>query len=581
VAPSPEELPVSAESLARWQFAITTVYHFLIVPLSIGLAFLVAGFQTAAYRTGKAHWDQAARFYGKLMIVSFAIGVATGIVQEFQFGMNWSTYSRFVGDVFGAPLAMEGLAAFFLESTFLGLWVFGRGKLSPRVHLATIWAVAVGTALSAYFILAANSWMQHPVGYRLNEETGRAELTSIWAVLTNSTQLVTFPHTMLGAWMTGGAVVLGFSAWHLRRSGDAFREMHRAVLRVGAVTVLASVVGVSLSGHVQGQLMTEQQPMKMAAAEALWRTTDHAPFSLFAVGDVSKGENKVDLTIPDGLSILAGNSPSTTVEGVVDVQADSVERFGPGSYVPVVWLAYWTFRLMIGLGVLAGLVSFLVLVQRRRGRLETGTRLLRVATVAALLPFRQRLRVGVHRDGPSALAGLRAVQDQRRGQHRRRQRPRPHHPDRLHAAVCRARRPRGAPVPPDRAQGPGGGPRPRGRPVARAGAGERPARTRPRLTLPSRQGAPCSTSSGSAPSPSSGPASCCSRASTSGSATCSPSWVARSRTAAWSSAPSGRPGTATRSGCWWRAARPSRPSRSGTPPSSAASTSPSPCCSSG
>ena len=378
---------MTAESLARWQFAITTVYHFLIVPVSIGLALLVAGFQTAAYRTGRKDWDLAARFYGKLLLVSFAIGVATGIVQEFQFGMNWSEYSRFVGDVFGAPLAMEGLVAFFLESTFLGLWVFGRDRLSPRLHLLSIQLVAVGSVASAYFILAANSWMQHPVGYHLNARTGRAELTSIWALLTNSTQLVTFPHTVFAAGMTGGGVVLAVSAWHLRRAGGEYRDMHRSTLKVAGAVVLVCGMLTSVVGHLQGQIMTSQQPMKMAAAEALWRTTDHAPFSLFAIGDVSKGENKVDLTIPDGLSLLAHNRPSATVEGVVDVQADSVAKFGPGSYVPVVWMAYWSFRLMIGFGVLSALVALLVLVQARRRKLVPASRLLRLTCWAALLPL--------------------------------------------------------------------------------------------------------------------------------------------------------------------------------------------------
>jgi cytochrome d ubiquinol oxidase subunit I len=377
---------VNAETLSRWQFAITTVYHFIIVPLSIGLAFLVASFQTAAVRTGKAEWDRAARFYGKLLLVSFAIGVATGIVQEFQFGMNWSEYSRFVGDVFGAPLAMEGLVAFFLESTFLGLWIFGRDRLSPRLHLTTIWAVAVGTLLSAYFILAANSWMQHPVGWHINPATHRAELTSIWKVLTNSTQLVTFPHTVFGAGMTGGAVVLALSAWHLLRGGGEDAVMHRKTLKASAVVVLLCGASVSVVGHLQGQIMTEQQPMKMAAAEALWRTTDHAPFSLFAVGDVSKGKNKVDISIPDGLSFLAHNHPSATVEGITDVQAAEVAAYGKGSYVPVVWLAYWCFRLMIGFGALSAGVALLVLWLTRKGR-SPGRLPLRLAVWGVLLPF--------------------------------------------------------------------------------------------------------------------------------------------------------------------------------------------------
>jgi Cytochrome bd terminal oxidase subunit I len=208
---------VDAFDVARWQFGITTVYHFLFVPITIGLSALVAGLQTAWVRTGKEEYLRATKFWGKLFLINFAMGVVTGIVQEFQFGMNWSDYSRFVGDVFGAPLAIEGLLAFFLESTFLGLWIFGWDRLPRRVHPACIWLVAIGTQLSAYFILAANSWMQHPVGYRFNPDTGRAELTSIKAVLTNSTTLITYPHTITAAFVTAGAFMLTVAAWHLRR----------------------------------------------------------------------------------------------------------------------------------------------------------------------------------------------------------------------------------------------------------------------------------------------------------------------------------------------------------------------------
>jgi cytochrome d ubiquinol oxidase subunit I len=382
---------VDALTLARWQFATTTVYHFLIVPLSIGLTGLVATMQLLAYRrrgtpAGKV-WDRAAQFWGRIMLVIFALGVVTGIVQEFQFGMNWSTYSRFVGDIFGAPLAMEGLIAFFLESTFLGMWIFGRGILSPRVHLLSIWLVAVATTISAYFILAANSFMQHPVGLVFDQAKHRVELTSIWKVLFNSTQLVTFPHTIFAAFMTAAAILLSVSAWQLRHSGEGADPMHRKVAAMSIGVLLASVVGVSVVGHIQGQIMTDQQPMKMAAAEALWDTTSNAPFSLFAYGDVSNGRNKIDITVPDGLSILAKNRPGATVQGINDVQAAEVAKFGPGRYVPVVWMAYWSFRLMMGLGVLAGLIAFGVLVQWRRGKLISSPRLLRVATWTVALPL--------------------------------------------------------------------------------------------------------------------------------------------------------------------------------------------------
>jgi cytochrome bd ubiquinol oxidase subunit I len=377
--------------LARWQFATTTVYHFLIVPITIGLTALVAVMATLAYRKRGTPdgdvWDRSTRFWSKIMLVLFALGVVTGIVQEFQFGMNWSQYSRFVGDIFGAPLAMEALIAFFLESTFFGLWIFGRDILSPRMHLATIWLAAAGTTISAYFILAANSFMQHPVGLVYSVKNHRLQLTSIWKVLTNSTQLVTFPHTILAAFMTASALLLSISAWHLRRGRENADPVHRKVAGMAIGVLLVSVVGVSLVGHIQGQIMTDQQPMKMAAAEALWDTKNNAPFSLFAYADVSQGQNKVDIAIPDGLSILAKNRPGATVQGINDVQAAEVAKYGPGSYVPVVWMAYWFFRLMIGFGILAGLIGLWALVQKWRGKLDTSPRLLRIATWTVALPL--------------------------------------------------------------------------------------------------------------------------------------------------------------------------------------------------
>ena len=377
--------------LARWQFAILTVYHFLIVPLSIGLTSLVAVMQTLSYRRDGTpageNWDRSARFWGRIMLVLFALGIVTGIVQEFQFGMNWSQYSRFVGDIFGAPLALEGLIAFFLESTFLGLWIFGRGLLGPRMHLATIWLAAMGTALSAYFILAANSFMQHPVGLRYNAAKHRIELTSIWKVLTNSTQLVTFPHTVLAAFMTAAALLVSVSAFHLRRDRENADPVHRGVARLGLGVLIVSAIGVTVVGHVQGQIMTDQQPMKMAAAEALWDTKSNASFSLFAYADVEDGHNKIDVAVPDGLSILATNNPSGTVKGINDVQKAEQAKYGAGSYVPVVWLAYWSFRLMIGLGILAALLAMWMALQWRRGRLTTSPRMLRIGTWIVALPL--------------------------------------------------------------------------------------------------------------------------------------------------------------------------------------------------
>ncbi|RJK97625.1 cytochrome ubiquinol oxidase subunit I [Vallicoccus soli] len=376
---------MDALDLARWQFGITTVYHFLFVPLTIGLSVLVAGLQTAWHRTGQERYLRATKFWGKLFLINVAMGVVTGIVQEFQFGMAWSDYSRFVGDVFGAPLAMEGLLAFFLESTFLGLWIFGWDRLPRRVHLATIWVVALGTWLSAYFILAANSWMQHPVGYAVDPATGRARLTDIGAVLTNSTVLVAYPHVITASLVTGAAFMLGVSAWHLARGNEV--EVFRPSLRLALVVALVGSVGVAVTGDLQAKLMTDQQPMKMAAAEALYETQAPASFSVLTLGSLDGSEELWSLRVPRVLSFMAEGDPDARVEGIDDLQAASVERFGEGDYVPNVPVTYWTFRLMIGFGVLSAGLAVLGLWLTRRGRLPASRLFWRASVLAIGLPF--------------------------------------------------------------------------------------------------------------------------------------------------------------------------------------------------
>ena len=379
---------VSALDLARWQFAVTTLYHFLFVPVTIGLVWFVAAFQTVWYRTRDERWLRLTRFFGKLFLINFALGVVTGIVQEFQFGMNWSAYSKYVGDIFGAPLAMEGLAAFFLESTFLGLWIFGWDRLKPKIHLATIWIVAIGTTMSAYFILAANSWMQHPVGYKINPVTHRAEMTSIAQILTNSTLIRAFGHTIAAAALTGSMLVLGVAAWHLRK-GSA-NVLFGVVARVGLWATLAAAVATLLLGHTQAQLMTKQQPMKMAAAEALYQTKTGAPFSLVDIGpwQARPSGSLVSIAVPHGLSILADNSWSGKVLGINDIQAAYVAKYGPGDYRPIVGIAYWSFRIMAGLGFLALLIAAIGLwLARVPGRIEGSKRYLRVAVWATALPL--------------------------------------------------------------------------------------------------------------------------------------------------------------------------------------------------
>ncbi|MEI6405496.1 MAG: cytochrome ubiquinol oxidase subunit I [Actinomycetes bacterium] len=376
---------MDALDLARWQFGITTVYHFLFVPITIGLGFLVAGLQTAWYRSGKDKYLRATKFYGKLFLINFAMGVVTGIVQEFQFGMNWSTYSRFVGDIFGAPLAIEGLLAFFLESTFLGAWIFGWDRLPKKMHLATIWLAATGTLLSAYFILAANSFMQHPVGYTYNPTTGRAELTSIVAVLTQKTATTAFFHTITSAFLVAGSLMAGVSAWLLVKGKSP--DVARPTMKLGLITTLVASVLVFISGDMQSRVMVQQQPMKMAAAEALWTTTDHAPFSVFTVGTLDGNKPILQVRLPNLLSVLSTGSASGKVEGINDLQAQYEKKYGPGSYKPVIPIAYWAFRLMIGFGALGSLFALFALWATRKGRVPTSKWFARSALVVPFLPL--------------------------------------------------------------------------------------------------------------------------------------------------------------------------------------------------
>jgi len=374
-----ETSTLDALTLARWQFGLTTLYHFLFVPLTIGLSLLVALLQTAWVRTGKVKYLRLTKLYGKIFLINFAMGVVTGIVQEFQFGMNWSNYSRFVGDIFGAPLAMEGLIAFFLEATFIGLWIFGWDKLPKGLHLATIWLTSIATMLSAYFILAANAFMQNPVGYTLNPETQRAELTDIWAVLTNPVAVTQFPHTLFASVMFAACVLVAVAAWHLSRR--QYVDEMRTSLRFGLWTNIIAFMGVGLTGHSLGLVMTETQPMKMAAAEALYNNASgaDASFSLFSLGTPDGAHEIFSIRVPYLLSFLANGSFDGQVEGIRDLQAEYTQLFcgdaasaltcpSGGSFVPIVWVTYWAFRWMIGLGALATLVSVVGLWLTRKNR---------------------------------------------------------------------------------------------------------------------------------------------------------------------------------------------------------------------
>ena len=412
--------------IARWQFGITTVYHFVMVPLTLGLGPLVAIMQTMWVRTGHERYLRMTKFWGKLYLINFIVGVATGLVQEFQFGMAWSEYARFVGDVFGAPLAMEGLLAFFFESTFLGLWIFGWGRLPKKLHLAVLWVAVVGSIVSAFFIIVANSWMQHPVGVELVD--GRPVLTDIWAVLTNNTALTAYSHTLMGALAVGAAFLVGISwyqLWQRRRDGiDTTDATGRVVvgssptipgrdavdhsvwirsLRIGAVVAVVAFGGVAITGDAQAKLMFEQQPLKMAAAEGACH--DGTSFSVLSIGNL--GSQNCDdvvgiIEIPGILSFLAHGDFTTEIKGVNTLIPEYQAKYGTNlpddplygdragqqiNYLPIMEVTYWGFRLMIGFGILAAGVAVLALWLTRKGTVPRSKPLMWAAVASILAPF--------------------------------------------------------------------------------------------------------------------------------------------------------------------------------------------------
>src|SRR5512146_344580 len=370
--------------LARIQFAFTTVNHFFFVPVTIGLAFLTALLQTAWYRNGRTEYLRLTRFFGTLLVINIAIGVVTGIVQEFEFGMNWGAYSRLVGNIFGAPLAMEGLAACFLESTFLGLWLFGWNRLSRRVHLATIWLVALGSMLSAMFILAANSWMQHPVGYVM--VNGKPVLNNIWAVFTNPVFIWGYAKVVFVALTTGAIIMLAVSAWQLRHGGH--RDVFRRSATMALIVLLPAILFTMLVGDQLGVIQGRYQPMKIAAAEAQWNTCQPCSFSLFQIGGGNNDQTPTQIIqVPHLLSLLATNHWNGQVIGMNQLQAQYTSQFGPGYYVPNVFIQYWGMRVMAYLAVLVLIIGLWGLWLVHRKTLATSRVFLWVAVWGALLPF--------------------------------------------------------------------------------------------------------------------------------------------------------------------------------------------------
>jgi Cytochrome bd-type quinol oxidase, subunit 1 len=412
--------------IARWQFGITTVYHFLMVPLTLGLGMVVAILHTQWVRTRDERWLRMTKFWGKLYLVNFIVGVATGLVQEFQFGMAWSEYSRFVGDVFGAPLALEGLLAFFVESTFLGLWIFGWNRLPAKLHLATLWLAVLGSWVSAFFIIVANSWMQHPVGVELVD--GRPVMTDIWAVLTNNTALAAYTHTLAGSLAVAGGFLLGiawYQLWRRRQDGiDTVDARGRVVvgeapdipgrdradhavwlrsLRIGAVVAILGFGAVAITGDIQGKLMYEQQPLKMAAAEAACHTGTE--FSVLSIGDLGAQDCDSVVTIiaiPGVLSFLAKGDFETELPGINDLIPQYQEQYGltlPDDprygdragqtieYLPLMEVTYWGFRIMIGFGAIAAFAAAVALWLTRKGTVPRSPWIMRLAVFGILAPF--------------------------------------------------------------------------------------------------------------------------------------------------------------------------------------------------
>ena len=372
--------------LSRFQFASTSIFHFFFVSLTVGLAFLIAVMETIAFvrREHREAFDKMANFFGHLFLINFAVGVVTGIVQEFQFGMNWSEYSRFVGNIFGVPLALEVLMAFFLESTFIGLWWFGKDRLPRGVRLASIWLVAIGTQISAFWIILANAWMHHPVGYRI--ENGQALLTSFSEVVFNyKAWLYTF-HVNGSSWTVAGFFVLAISAYHLLRGRNP--EVFSRSLRIALVFAAIGTVLSATSGHTAAQASVRDQPMKFAAMEAQWEDSESpAPWSAIALVNDTERRNDANLEIPYLGSLLAYNNIEGSYRGINPLNEEYQQLYGPGDYVPPVAPVYWSFRIMVGIGMVLMLAAFggLFLWWRRRARLDETRWYLR--TLVWLLPL--------------------------------------------------------------------------------------------------------------------------------------------------------------------------------------------------
>lgn len=359
--------------LSRLQFAITVFFHFIFVPLTLGLAVIVATVETFYVRTGNEVYKRMAKFWGKLFLINFALGIVTGITLEFQFGMNWSRYSEYVGDIFGSLLAIEASVTFFLESTFLAVWAFGWEKVSKKVHCLAIWLVAIAANLSAFWIILANAFMQHPVGYVLRN--GRAELADFWAVVFNEYAYGMFTHTIFASWVLTGFFIIGVAAWHILRNNEM--DFFRRSFTIGANFTAIALILLLIAGHWQGQIVARNQPAKLAAMEAIWETASYVPMYAILYPDVENETNSIEaLPVPGLLSILAGNSFDTEIKGLKEFPKE--ER-------PPVLPVFITFRLMLALGGIFVLFGFLAWYIKKNP--EDYPRILRCLPYLIPLPY--------------------------------------------------------------------------------------------------------------------------------------------------------------------------------------------------
>lgn len=359
--------------LSRLQFAVATMFHFLFVPLTLGLSILVALMESIYVTTGDEECKRMAKFWGKIFLINFAVGIVTGITLEFQFGTNWAGYSKYVGDIFGSLLAIEATVAFFLESTFIAAWVFGWNKVSPRLHAACIWLVAIAASTSAYWILVANSWMQHPVGYAIRG--GRAELEDFLAVITQPYAILSYLHATFSGYIVAGFFVMGVSAYHLLRKSNV--TFFSKSFRIALIFSLVFSIGEVIVGDFHGKEMAKTQPAKLAAVESQWETARGAPFSMLLIPDEVNERNSVDMfQIPKFLSWLVYEHWDAEIKGLKE---------WPQKDRPPVALTFWSFRIMVGLGFLFPLLT--VIGWFKRHRLENGRWYLTIMMYAIPLPY--------------------------------------------------------------------------------------------------------------------------------------------------------------------------------------------------